>query len=45
MINEYLMTNEDMKFTGTQVNYYFVCKRKLWFFSHNIELESDSDLV
>ncbi|MEM3192938.1 MAG: Dna2/Cas4 domain-containing protein, partial [Candidatus Parvarchaeota archaeon] len=32
-------------FTGTQVNYYFVCKRKLWFFSHNIELESDSDLV
>jgi CRISPR-associated exonuclease Cas4 len=32
-------------FTGTQVNYYFVCKRKLWFFSHGMELESDSDLV
>lgn len=34
-----------LQFTGTQINYYFVCKRKLWFFSHNIELESDSDLV
>jgi len=33
------------QFTGTQINYYLVCKRKLWFFSHNIELESDSDLV
>lgn len=32
-------------FTGTQINYYFVCKRKLWFFSHNIELESESDIV
>src|SRR5215207_6799639 len=34
-----------LQFTGTQINYYFVCKRKLWFFSHNMELESDSDLV
>lgn len=34
-----------LHFTGTQINYYFVCKRKLWFFSHNMELESDSDLV
>lgn len=32
-------------FTGTQINYYFICKRKLWFFSHNIELESESDIV
>ncbi len=32
-------------FTGTEINYYFVCKRKLWLFSHNMELESDSDLV
>lgn len=31
--------------TGSEINYYFVCKRKLWLFSHNIELESDSDLV
>lgn len=32
-------------FTGTQVNYYFVCKRKLWLFSHGMEQESESDLV
>ncbi|MEM3713656.1 MAG: CRISPR-associated protein Cas4 [Nitrososphaeria archaeon] len=32
-------------FTGTQINYYFICKRKLWLFSHSIELESESDLV
>ena len=31
--------------TGEQINYYFVCKTKLWLFSHNIELESTSDLV
>ena len=32
-------------FTGTQINYYFVCKRKLWLFSHNMEMENESDLV
>lgn len=37
--------DEDLRFTGTQINYYFVCKRKLWFFSRNMTLESDSDLV
>lgn len=31
--------------TGTEVNYYFVCKRKLWLFTHQIELEHDSDRV
>lgn len=35
----------EVKFTGSQINYYFICKRKLWFFSHNIELEPESDLV
>jgi CRISPR-associated exonuclease Cas4 len=39
------LADESLRFTGTQVNYYFVCKRKLWLFSHNIELESESDLV
>jgi len=39
------MLDPTLHFTGTQINYYFVCKRKLWFFSHNMELESDSDLV
>ncbi len=42
---EYVYSDPYLHFTGTQINYYFVCKRKLWFFSHNIELESDSDLV
>jgi CRISPR-associated exonuclease Cas4 len=32
-------------YTGTQVNYYVVCPRKLWLFSHQIEMERNSDLV
>ena len=32
-------------FTGTQVNYFFVCRRKLWLFSHDLEMEEKSDLV
>jgi len=39
------LIDESLKFTGTQINYYFVCKRKLWLFSHNMELEPESDLV
>lgn len=35
----------DMIFTGTQVNYYFVCQRKLWYFSHYITMEHGSDMV
>lgn len=31
--------------TGTQVNYYFVCKRKLWFHTHGMDQEGESDLV
>jgi len=30
---------------GTQVNYYFVCKTKLWLFSHHIGMEKESDAV
>ena len=30
---------------GTQINYYFICKTKLWLFSHNIKLEHESDNV
>lgn len=30
---------------GTQVNYYFVCRTKLWLFSHGIQMERESDLV
>lgn len=32
-------------YTGTQVNYYFVCKRKLWLFSRDISMEHESDAV
>jgi CRISPR-associated exonuclease Cas4 len=35
----------DFHFTGTQVNYYFVCQRKLWFFSKHMPMESNSDTV
>lgn len=30
------------KINGTQINYYFICKTKLWLFSHNIQLEHES---
>ncbi len=31
--------------TGTQINYYFLCKRKLWLFTHHIDQEQTSDTV
>lgn len=31
--------------TGTHINYYHVCKRKLWLFHHGIQMEQTSDLV
>lgn len=40
--------NNEIKFlntTGTEVNYYFVCHRKLWLFSHQITMEQESDRV
>ena len=37
--------SEELRFTGTQINYYFVCGRKLWFFSHDLSMEEKSDLV
>lgn len=33
------------KITGVMVYYYFVCKRKLWFFSNNLNMEFNSELV
>lgn len=35
----------EMYIKGTQVNYYFICKTKLWLFSHNIAMEKESDDV
>lgn len=35
----------NLKITGTQINCYFVCHRKLWLFSRGIQLEQKSDVV
>lgn len=35
----------ESRITGTQIAYYIVCKRKLWLFSHQIEMEKYSDYV
>jgi len=32
-------------YTGTQINYLYVCQTELWFFSHFLSMESNSDLV
>jgi len=40
-----MKTEEVINFTGTQINYYFHCHRQLWFFSHNINCEHESDTV
>lgn len=34
-----------MTITGTHINYYQVCKRKLWLFSNGIQMEHTSELV
>lgn len=34
-----------MHITGTHVNYYLVCHRKLWLFASNIQMEQNSELV
>jgi CRISPR-associated exonuclease Cas4 len=36
---------QSLPFTGTQVNYSLICLTKLWLFSHNVTMESSSDLV
>lgn len=39
------MTSQEIKYTGTLINYHFICKRKLWLFSHGIGFEKESDAV
>ena len=34
-----------MQITGTHINYYFICHRKLWLFANGIQMEQTSDLV
>lgn len=39
------LLSKEMFFSGTQVNYYVICKTKLWLFSHFVTMEQSSDLV
>ncbi|BDU50907.1 CRISPR-associated protein Cas4 [Haliovirga abyssi] len=39
------MQQENIKITGVMFYYYFVCKRKLWYFSKNISMENNSENV
>ena len=34
-----------MQLTGTHINYYFICHRKLWLFANGIQMEHTSELV
>ena len=36
---------QSARITGVKVNYFFVCKRKLWLFDRHIEMEHTSDYV
>ena len=35
----------DLAYTGTQINYYFVCHRKLWLFTRDIRFEDENEYV
>lgn len=39
-----IIENDDY-INGTKINYYFVCKTQLWFFSHHIQMEHNSEDV
>ena len=43
MKQEALLDSPD--YTGTQVNYFFVCKRKLWLFTRDIRFENENEYV
>jgi CRISPR-associated exonuclease Cas4 len=32
-------------FTGTEVGYYYICHKKLWWFAHGVQMEHGSDRV
>lgn len=39
------MNIEELKVTGMEINYYYICKRKLWLFSKGITMEENSERV
>ena len=45
LIQEYFSIGGSMNITGLMIYYYFVCPRKLWYFSNNISMEQNSELV
>lgn len=40
-----MVVERELYVRGTEVNYFFICKTKLWLFSHNIAMEHESDYV
>ena len=36
---------DNIKITGVMFYYYFVCHRKLWYFSHGIQMEDKNENV
>lgn len=34
-----------MKISGMMIYYYFVCKRKLWYYINQLNMEQNSELV
>ncbi len=38
-------TEEALTFTGTEVGYYFICPKKLWWFAHGMTMEHTNDRV
>lgn len=40
-----LLNVDELKATGLSVQYYLVCHRKLWLYTHQIQFEQDSDKV
>lgn len=36
------MPEGELRTTGVEINYLFVCKRKLWFYTHGISMEHNS---
>jgi CRISPR-associated exonuclease Cas4 len=45
MGNKIMFSNKHPRIRGTQINYYFICKTKLWLFSHSIQMEQESENV
>ena len=35
----------EQRITGVMIYYYFVCKRKLWYFCHEINMEDENEDV